>query len=328
MVRLMLLACALSVIDVRAQDVTHLYDSRTLETVQRTYTPNLTGMWNEDFLSQLTAQERSRAGSVILRLPLTGANLHPLDFYADSATRQVFLPISSIKFIDDIALAFSYYEARGCGQGPVSDYVGALRFQRPPTRTSPLAALGVPASATSDPTVDDSAQKILKSALYFVAAHEYAHVMYAHQGYRTITAADAQRQEEQADAFALEIMRRIGVAPLGTVYFFMVASRLEASPGDFATVDAYDLYLRQRSSHPVSARRILAIADGIDRSVSSFIRLEPNRAAAETHLRMLIPLLRNIASTLDDRKMRLFLEQRARSVDLLAFQRACRFATP
>ncbi len=308
----------------RAQDVLLLYTTSELQEIGTRYRPNLIGLWEEDFLSRLTRDERARTGTVTLNLPLVGANRNPLDFYSSPPRRQVFLPIASVKFFDDLAVAFAYYGKMGCDLGVVSDYSAALRVRPQDLKGSPLDTLGVPPAALNDPYVDDVAQKILKSIIFFVAVHEYAHVMYQHRDYSSITAQQAQLQETEADAFALEIMRRIGLAPVGLTYFFLVASRLEATPGDFASSAEYETYLRQRATHPVSAMRILKIAEGIEDHIDEFARLQKDPPLWKTKLQGDATKLREISQTLDDRRMRLFLAQRARSADVSAFRRACR----
>jgi hypothetical protein len=275
-------------------------------------------MWQEDFLPAVTAQERSRAGPVTLHVPLTGPKRHPLEFYSQVTRREVFLPISSIKFVDDLAVAIVHYEAHGCGHGPVSDYIAALRFHD--SSVAPLVALGVPASALGAET----AKKLVSSTIFFVAVHEYAHVMYRHRPYHAITAPIAQQQEIEADAYALEVMRRIGTPPLGVIHFFVLAARLEPAPDEFSTAAAYENYLREQATHPVSAKRIEAVASSIDTNLRGFIKLQPDQPAAESSLRARVPELREIASILDNRKMRLLLSDRARAANMAAFQRACR----
>lgn len=309
---------------VQAQDVGRMYPQSQLEKIAPRYQPNLRGLWEEDFLSRLTPEERLQAGTVMLNLPLIGANRHPLDFYADSGRRQVFLPIASVRFLDDMAVAIAYYERMGCDTGTVYDYAAALRIRPEETFGPPLDALGIPATALDDPFVDDVSQKILKSVVYFVAAHEYAHVMYRHKGYRAIAAQEAQRQESEADAFALNVLRRIAVPPLAMAHFFMITSRLEPSPADFAAPGEYEAYLRQRATHPVSSQRILDVAGGIEASVGAFARLQPDPAAMAASLRGVVGDLRQIGHTLDDRKMRRFLTERARTADVASFRRGCR----
>jgi len=305
-------------------DVLQLYGIPELQEVGSKYVPNLGGMWEEDFLAKLTPNERAPANAVTLDLPLVGAARYPLEFYSNPTTQRVTLPIASIKFIDDLAVAFAYYDKKGCDVGAVSDYAAALRFQPQNAKGSPLDALGVPRDATTDPYVDDVSMKILKSNVYFVAVHEYAHVMYRHRDYGVITVLQAQRQEAQSDAFALEIMGRIGAPPVALTYFFLIASRLEASPGDFASLGEYERYLRTRATHPVSAQRIYKVAEGIEAHLDGFARLQRDPASAKTKLQDEAQKLRQIAATLDDRQMRQFLAQRAINADMAAFRRACR----
>jgi hypothetical protein len=301
-------------------DVLRIYSIPELQEYGLRIGRNLTGMWQEDFLSRVTRDERARAGAVTLNTPLVGATQQPLEFYSDPAERQVFLPIASVKFFDDLALAFSYYGNMGRDVGVISDYVGVLRFRPQDISGSPLGTLGVPRSATEDPRVDVTAQNILKSTMFFVAAHEYAHVMYQHRDYSSITAQQAQQQERQADAFALDVLRRIGVAPLGLTYCFLIASRLEATPGDFASFADYEEFLRQRATHPVNSLRLLEIAANIERNAEAFSRLQADPAVWVSRLLADAAQLRKIAETLDDRRMRLFMADRARTADVAAFR--------
>jgi hypothetical protein len=316
---------ALTFSTTRAQNVLELYSRAELAASQRVYSPNAHDVWQNDFLPVLTASERARAGAVSLSLPLVGLRQHPLEFYASAVRHEVVLPISSIRFIDDLAIAFSYYEEHGCGSGPISDYVAALRFHSAGDGMDPLEALGVPPISTLKGTrIDDIAQKILKSTMYFIGAHEYAHVMYRHRDYGVLTASEAQAQETASDAFAIDVMRRIGVPPIGLTYFFLVASRLERSPGEFFTTDAYETYLRGEVTHPVSAIRILQIANSLETNIGAFSRLQDNPVLWQVQLRNMASMLREISSTLDDRGMRRYLAERARSADMGAFRRACR----
>lgn len=306
-----------------AQDVGRLYSQSELASAGSRYAPNLRGLWDEDFLTRLAPGERQRAGKVTLLLPLMGARRSPLDFYSSPPERQVFLPIASVKFLDDMSIAIAYHESRGCGMGAVSDYVGLLRTQSSTMKGSPRDALGVPANALGDKVVDDVSQKLLKSMVYFIVAHEFAHVMYQHKSYKTIGAQEAQRQETEADGFALEVMRRIAVPPLSMVHFFTLVSRLETSPADFETLDQYEAFLRQGATHPVSAQRIFAVADALQVNVKAFAVLQSNPAQWEVRLLQAVRDLRAIGATLDDRAMRQYLTYRAQTINPASLRVAC-----
>ena len=318
------LACALLAASPCAgQESTALYPASELGRMSRVYGPNLQGLWDEDFLPHVTPDERRRAGAVSLRLPLVGIRRSPLEFYSDAEGHDVYLPISSVKFVDDMSVAFAHYERRGCDKGVVSDYVAALRMQGDRIGGSPLEALGIPDDALEDHYVDDVSQKLLKSTIFFIAVHEYAHVMYQHRGYSDITAEQAQQQETAADLYALEVMRRIAVPPIGLAYLFLIMSRLERSPGDFDSTEEYEDYLRQEATHPVSSLRLTKVADAIEEHTEAFSRTQPDPSSARSTLEWLVPQLRQIADTLDDRQIRRLLADRGRSADVAAFRTAC-----
>lgn len=311
--------------DGEAQDVARLYSKAELLEIGARYEPNIRLLWNQNLLANLTSSERAKVSQVALKLPLFGVTRNPVEYYSNPDARQVVLPIASVKFLDDMSMAFAFFDKNGCDMGAVSDYAAALRFRGEGLTSSPLTALGVPASAFDDAYVDDVAQKALKSTLLFVTAHEYAHVMYRHEGYSMLTAEEAQKQETEADLFGLEIMRRVGVPPIAMAQFFLIASRLEASPGDFTSLADYEAYLHEEATHPVSARRLLNVAEAIDRNADAFARLQRDPGVVSGQLRNVVaPQLRAIAGTLDDRRMRLFLAQQAKKIDIAALRTACR----
>jgi hypothetical protein len=188
---------------------------------------------------------------------------------------------------------------------------------------SPLEALGIPDDALEDRYVDDVSQKLLKSMIFFIAVHEYAHVMYQHRGYSDITAEQAQQQETAADLYALEVMRRIAVPPIGLGHLFLIMSRLERSPGDFDSPEEFEDYLRQEATHPVSSLRLTKVADAIEDHIDDFARTQPDPSSARSKLEWLVPQLRQIADTLDDRQIRRLLAERGQRADVAAFRTAC-----
>ncbi len=305
----------------QAPDYSQLYSKTTLQNASRTYAKNLRGVWKEDLLGRLTVAEQQAAANIRLELPLVGRNKHPFDYYANPSARRVTIPILSVKFFDDIAIAVAWMERKGCETLAVSDYVGMIRYQDPtglPGGRFPplLKALAVPANALEDAFVNDVSGKILKSGIYFLMAHELAHVLYRHRGYRSITADKAQEQEKQADAFALSVMRRISVAPIGISFFFLAVSRFELAPGDFETWAAYESYLRERATHPLTSARLLAIAQGIRSNVDSFTRGQARPAHWRQRIFAVADDIEGIGNILDDRAIRELQRHRSRNLTL------------
>ena len=307
---------------VAAQDVTRLYPPDVLQQAGKLYARNIQGMWEEDFVARLEPEERRRAGPITLLLPLVGSNAHPLEYYTDSASKRVFLPIASVKFLDDLSIALAYYQLRACDLSAVSDYAALLKNRPTEFNDPPLVALGVPDDALEDPYVDDLSQKLLKSTLFFLAGHEYAHVMYGHRPYSEITAAQAQAQEIEADTFALDVMRRIAVPPLAMSQLFMVSTQFEATQQDFQSPEEYRAQLA-RSTHPVSAARLEKVAANIEDNLAAYANAQEDPQAFRRALTSNVGDLRRIASELTDSSVREYQEIKLRDVDPAQLSASC-----
>jgi hypothetical protein len=312
-----------------SRDYANLYDRGTLEAAYQIYQNNLRGIWEEDLKGRLSRDQRLAARDVSLNLPLIGYNRHPLDYYALPDRRSVTIPIISAKFFDDICVAMASMEKYRCNKLLASDYIGMIRYQNPggmPGRRfpAPLNAMRIPANALEDNYVYDVSGKALKSGIYFLMAHELAHVLYQHRGYGTISALQAQRQETQADNFALNLMKRISVAPVGMSIFFMIASRFELAPGDFPSFSAYESYLRTSSTHPLTSQRLINIANYIQNNVDAFIRGQAHPNEWRQRMMRLADDIRKIGETLDDRGIRELQRARSLRVTLQDLSSACR----
>jgi hypothetical protein len=315
-------------VPLRAADTLNVYDLDTLERANQLYAKSLRPIWNEDLLAKLTVIEREAAGNVRLDLPLRGYQGNPFDYHSDPRTRVVTIPIQSVKFFDDLAIAQAWLTAHKCAWDPVSDYVGVMRYQgsslSPGNRVPPpLEALGIPQNALEDALVDDVSQKTLKSAIYFLMVHEIAHIVYQHKPYNAITAQEAQAQEIQADEFALHVMRRISVPPIGMVLFFAVSSRAEPAPGDFPSMEAYETSVRQRSTHPLTSQRLLALSKGIRSNADAFSQGQNNPTLWRPRIVQAADQIEAIGNTLDDRKMREYQKYRSETIKVSDLRNSC-----
>lgn len=300
----------------RAKDYTSLYSAAELSRASDVYLRNLPLVWKEDLVQRLNSPDRQRAAGIDMRFPLIGMNRSPLDYYADPGAAVITIPILSVKFYDDISIAAAWLDRNGCNLGAVSDYAGMLAYGTfgASGYPAPLAALPVPANALDDPVVDDIAQKSLKSAIYFLMAHELAHVLHGHQSYATLSVADAQQQEMESDAYAMELMRRIAVPPLGMVLFFAIASRFEPAPGDFEDLADYQSYVRNQSTHPLTSARLGTLANVLEQNAASFSSLQTDPLASEAAMAAAAADIRLIGETLDNPEIREY--QRTRSLNL------------
>jgi hypothetical protein len=113
-----------------------------------------------------------------------------------------------------------------------------------------------------------------KSAVVFILCHELGHIFYKHLGSESDIASEESRQdEEEADSFAVDVMRRIGEAPVGMTTYFMSSAHLESNRWDFPNEKKYQEAL-QRATHPLTAHRLSALATKIKKSAADFARNE------------------------------------------------------
>lgn len=297
-----------------AQKVHLLYTPSELKETNDQYSASLLRMWREELLPRVTSNERSRAGTVDLERPVVGENDFPLEAYSYVVTRQVFLPTATVKFLDDMTVAYAYYHKMRCDLGVISDYTTVLRFRSEDATGSPLDMLGVP--KTKAVLNDQEALNMSKSIVFFVLAHEYAHVMYRHAVDETVTEEEFQQHELDADAFALEVMRRIQVPPTAMTFYFLTSSRLEPIPGDLD-------YVRQRHSHPASTQRILQVAAAMEAHIADFAQGQKDHHSWQTRLQTEVGELRTLAGTLNNPQMRRLLSLQAQNADIPAFRHAC-----
>ncbi len=313
--------------DLTAADLSTLYSDELLTERKERYEPSI--RWNFDNLviGSLTPAERAELEPVTLALPLRGEGAfrgHPLAFYAGGTTITV--PIMSVKFFDDLTLAWAYFWANGLSLEPVTDYLGMIKYRDPAEIGGhfppPLEALGVaPDAWKTDQAVDDVSQKALKSALVWIMAHEFGHIYHRHQGYVGVSAEQAQNNEAEADRFANKIMRRIGVAPMGMAQFFMMMAHFDPSPVDFKDRAAWEAYLANEATHPVTGLRMAAMADDLMRAPEDFAATEADQAAGAERIKYVAQQIRGIGDFLMDLDIQKSIAAKALATDLSSLQR-------
>ena len=290
--------------------------------------------WNFDtaLLGTLSRAQRARLGSVELALPLHGPGemrRHPMAFASGGG--KVVLPMISLRFLTDIAIASAYLAETGYNLETISDYALMLKYQvfpgRRPSLPPPLEALMIPADHMSRPWVQNTAEKLQKSALIWIMAHEVGHLFYHHPGYGPgVSRVEAQHNEMEADRFADDMMRRIGIPPIGMASVFLVMAHLTLDRGDFASDERWDEYRRFEATHPVTAERLKNMAQRMLEEPEAYLWREPNPEAAIPVLRASANMILKIAETLSSADIQRLITLRARdlSLDALRPRRAMR----
>ncbi|MGD9010359.1 MAG: M48 family metalloprotease [Desulfobacteraceae bacterium] len=306
---------------VQAANLETFYPARTLTFWQSRYPDNV--RWNFDnlLIKNLTAGERQAIGSVALQFPLIApGQTSPINFYATERPRSIVMPVLSIKLFDDIAIASAWLLFNGYSQETIYNYLSMIKYKDPKSLPGkrfppPLEALQIPDNALNDKRVDSLSQKILKSAIVFILAHELGHLRHHHPGY-DIPMHQARNNELQADNFAVEMMRRIGVAPMGITQFFMAALYLSSHRGDYSTDAQWEAYLRTHSTHPLSPQRMRGLSLKLKTHATDFARTEPDIRKAVTQINYMAGQLDTIADVLTDRDIQKSIAHIGRTMEL------------
>lgn len=248
----------------RAKDFSGLYDQTTLEYWQGRYsrsTGRLLKLFQERILRPEELRRLSEAQLLFPLLP-AGPDPSPFECYSTADPPTVTMPILSINFISDLSIAYAWLTLNDYSVETITNYIAMLRYRSaqalPQGRYQPpLQALHIPDRALSDAKVNDLSLRLFNDARAFVLGHELGHVYYRHPGNQAVSAAESQHNEEAADAFAIELMRRAGDTPVGIVLFFTAAAQWDP---------------RQPNTHPLSPRRLLALASVLRNSAPDFSR--------------------------------------------------------
>lgn len=224
-----------------SRDMSTLYPTATLEQWAPRYQASTNRILNNFVHVYLTSAEKRRLADVSIDFPLMvdgSMKGDPLAFYAYNS--RVVFPIFSLKFLDDLSTAYAWLQLHGYSLDTITEYTAMLMHKDLGGKyPAPLAALHVPADALQDKKVDELALNHFVTARMFILLHELGHIYHAH-------ARSAIANEVQADQFAIDVMRRSPVTPLGMLVYFMAEASMAEYPATART-------------HPLSGARLQAL---------------------------------------------------------------------
>jgi len=135
--------------------------------------------------------------------------------------------------------------------------------------------------------VSDRFQKVLGDTMVFIMAHEMGHLFHNHQP--NLGAAQSRLQESEADAFAVELMGRMGMPPVGISYYFTLATPFECPV---------------RSTHPLTGERVNRLAVTLRDNAALFARDKPSPQHERQLIEAIARELEGLAGLLDDPDIR------------------------
>jgi hypothetical protein len=208
----------------------------------------------------------------------------------------------SLKALEDMATAYAWLYHNDYSLSTIDLYFTMLRHRSPadfPGGKFPqiLEALGVPPDAyKTDKRVDELSLSLRNEAFAFIIAHELGHIRYAHKPLDQISAQQAQADETQSDAFALDIFLRTKTPPLGAVLFFQAQVYNLLHQDDLGATERERSSALLQMTHPMTTERIRKMSDFI---AGPLTRARPDEAGLWSNvaakLRAIIPVMEDEA---------------------------------
>jgi hypothetical protein len=227
-------------------DLSGLYNRETLQYWGKRYRVSTGKILDQVIAPVLLSDERRALGQVQVFYPLPGEDPYtnaPFGYYSvsDTGGGKIVLPVLSLKFLDDLCIAYAWLQVHNYSLETISDYVAMLKYRGLRNLPPVLPTLGIPADALSDKEVYELSLGHFVTARTFILAHELGHLRFRHEG-------SSISNEMKADAFAVDVMQRTSLPPLGIMVFFMADAQMEDYPP------------RPNATHPLSADRLRALA--------------------------------------------------------------------
>jgi hypothetical protein len=313
-----------------AQDLANLYDKAALSYDQPRFQQRLDAT-REVFWQQLTPEEKANLLGTRLECPLIGQNRYPLDYYSNSKAGIVTMPILSLKFFEDLCVAYAWLYVNQYRLETIEEYVTMLRFKRAADFSThryppPLEALQIPKNALEDKKVDDLSLRLRNEGWAFILGHELGHILKRHYFYHGGSPEEAKRNaqanrknEEEADAFAIELMRRTTTIPMGAILFFQASAYYFFPDPRELSEKEWRNSPDELADHPISAHRLQAIATQLNDGAGSFARNEKTVQGEQNTISVIHFIAQNlalIAQALEDPDLYRLMAARAKTADI------------
>jgi hypothetical protein len=304
---LALLITACASVTLFGQNVSKLYPEKKLQADAARWSEQIQAEYRETILPQLSDDERNALGAVKIEFPLVGRNGDPFSFYTDNKG-TIHIPALSLRFFSDLCVANAWLNAHGYDGTTVRDYVGVLFREAKASPGAPLPpvfrSLGVPDNAREESAVSNRADRNFGNTVVFLLAHELGHALKKHRT-DLRDPVEKRKQEIEADAFAIEIMRRIGQVPLGIEFWFDLENVRQIAPIKTPTQAEWQKHLASLD-HPVTPERLEALAAAIEKAPDSFARNQADQARGiqvskmmAEGFRRLVPLTNPVARRIE-----------------------------
>lgn len=241
-----------------AQSLDALYEDAEIADLASRYERGWADNYENVFVPAFTEAERAQLEGIRFDMVLRAPGDEPFGFGARG--RTITVSAASLRFLEDVAMAYTWLDRKGYSTQSLGDYLLMLRYwneaEAPP---KPWEALCIPPDAFSDDEVAEPARRAFSTAAVFVLLHEYGHVFHRHPGNLAVAPEVSRANEAEADSFAFDQIVRVGDMPVGVPILFFIMTNLMENRADFASDAQYRSSLAART-HPVSPERLQSLA--------------------------------------------------------------------
>jgi hypothetical protein len=250
-----------------------MYPESELVSDKTRYERRIDEMFQNGLWEFMNSAEKQALYGVRIEHPLRGEN--PLDAYSNSKDRVVVLPVLSLKFIEDLSAAYAWRHVNRYSLEPIDEYLAMLKYRRPDKFPNarvpdPLTALGVPPRIwEQDKRVNELSLKFRNTAWAFILAHELGHLRFRHPGNRSVDPSVSQRNETEADKFAVDLLSRSDTIPMGMILWFQASIDYFPNRSDFRTETEYREWMQREATHPMNPARLQQLAVALNRAADA-----------------------------------------------------------
>lgn len=283
MIRVLLAVLFFAAVQAFAADgINDMYPDAELVQSQARYQQRVGEMFSAGLWEFMNGTEKKALSGVRIEIPLKGNG--PLDVYSyrRAGVGNIVFPVLSLKFIEDLSVAYAWRHVNGHSLEPIDEYLAMLKYRRPQDFPGarvpdPLTALGVPARIwEQDKRVDELSLRFRNTAWAFILSHELGHLRWQHPGNKQVPPKVSQRNEVEADAFAVKLLSRSDTIPMGMILWFQASVGYFKNRADFDSEAQYYKWVQDKATHPVNPVRLQRLA--VELNLAAEATLSPNHS--------------------------------------------------
>jgi len=101
-----------------------------LDRTARQTAPDIRTILEDDLPRVLTSEERAKLSDVRIEFPREDSS-HPMNFSSNWRDKRITAPVSSLRFLRDMVVAYAWLSAKGYDLQSVTDYLCMIKYQWP-----------------------------------------------------------------------------------------------------------------------------------------------------------------------------------------------------